>query len=196
MDSFPAFFPMTGARVVVAGDGDIAEAKAALFVGSPAQVVRLRGAAAIDRRSYVGARLAFVAGDDPVFRKAAAAAANAAHVPVNVVDDPALCDFFTPAVIDRGSVVVAVGTSGASPLLAATLRDELEVHTPAAIGALASLLGAHRVAIRAAFPEIGRRSEFLHAWMKGPAGRAGLAGDIETARRGLQDALADHARVP
>jgi precorrin-2 dehydrogenase/sirohydrochlorin ferrochelatase len=196
MDSFPAFFPMTGARVVVAGDGDMAEAKAALFVGSPAQVVRLRGAAAIDRRSYAGARLAFVAGGDPAFRKAAAAAAKAAHVLVNVVDDPALCDFLTPAVIDRGSVVVAVGTSGASPLLAATLRDELELHTPAAIGALASLLGAHRGAIRAAFPDIGRRAEFLRAWMKGAAGRAGLAGDIETARRGLIDALADHARVP
>jgi precorrin-2 dehydrogenase/sirohydrochlorin ferrochelatase len=144
----------------------------------------------------VGARLAFVAGDDPAFRKAAAAAARAAHVPVNVVDDPALCDFFTPAVIDRGSVVVAVGTSGASPLLAATLRDELEAHTPAAIGALASMLSGHRRAIRSAFPDIGQRADFLRAWIKGEAGRAGLAGDIETARRGLKDALADHARVP
>jgi precorrin-2 dehydrogenase/sirohydrochlorin ferrochelatase len=196
MDSFPAFFPMNGARVVVAGDGNMADAKAALFIGSPAQVVRLRGPAAIDRRSYLGARLAFVAGDDPTFRKSAAAAAKAAHVPVNVVDDPALCDFFTPAVIDRGSVVVAVGTSGASPLLAATLRDELEAHTPAAIGTLASLLGAHRDAIRSAFPDIGQRAEFLRAWMKGAAWRAGLAGDIDTARRGLSDALAGHARVP
>jgi precorrin-2 dehydrogenase/sirohydrochlorin ferrochelatase len=195
MDSFPAFFPMNGARVVVAGDGNMADAKAALFIGSPAQVVRLRGPAAIDRRSYLGARLAFVAGDDPTFRKAAAAAAKAAHVPVNVVDDPALCDFFTPAVIDRGSVVVAVGTSGASPLLAATLRDELEAHTPAAIGALANMLSGHRRAIRLAFPDIGQRAEFLRAWIKGEAGRAGLAGDIETARRGLQDALADHARA-
>lgn len=196
MDSFPAFFPMTGARIVVAGDGDMAEAKAALFIGSPAQVVRLRGPAAIDRRSYLGARLAFVAGDDPAFRKTAAAAAKAANVPVNVVDDPTLCDFFTPAVIDRGSVVVAVSTSGASPLLAATLRDDLEAHTPAAIGTLANMLGDHRRDIRSAFPDISQRTEFLRVWIRSEAGRAGLAGDIETARRGLQDALAAHARAP
>lgn len=196
MDSFPAFFPMRGARVVVAGEGEMAEAKARLFAGSPARVDRLHGAAALDPSAYDGARLAFVAGDDPAFRKAAAAAARAAHVPVNVVDDPALCDFFTPAVIDRGAVVVAVGTAGASPLMAAALRDLLEEHTPRGVGPLASLLRDNRAAIRAALPDIGQRAAFLRAWLDGEAGRAGLAGDIETAGRGLKAALADHARGP
>jgi len=68
MDSFPAFFPMRGARVVVAGEGEMAEAKARLFAGSPAQVQRLQGAAALDPAAYQGARLAFVAGDDPLSR--------------------------------------------------------------------------------------------------------------------------------
>ena len=40
MDSFPAFFPLTGRTVVIAGDGEGAEAKARLFAGSPATVLR------------------------------------------------------------------------------------------------------------------------------------------------------------
>ena len=105
MEAFPAFFPLRGKRVVIAGEGDGARAKARLFDGSPAEVSLVDGEAAARPATYAGALLAFVAGADADFRRAAAAAARAAHVPVNVVDDPALCDFHTPAVIDRGQVV-------------------------------------------------------------------------------------------
>jgi precorrin-2 dehydrogenase/sirohydrochlorin ferrochelatase len=193
MESFPAFFPLAGARVVVAGEGEMAQAKARLFEGSPAVVERVSGAAAIDSASYAGARLAFVAGGDAAFRRAAAAAARAAHVPVNVVDEPELCDFFTPALIDRGAVVVAVGTAGASPVLAAALRDILETQTPAGVGALAALLRGRRSALRNALPDIGERGAFLRAWLASGAGQAGLAGDVDLAARDLEAALAARA---
>ncbi|HEX7759463.1 MAG TPA: siroheme synthase, partial [Caulobacteraceae bacterium] len=61
MDAFPAFFPLTGKRVVIAGEGEGADAKARLFEGSPAEVVRLTGEAAADPARYDGAALAFVA---------------------------------------------------------------------------------------------------------------------------------------
>ncbi|HEY5071740.1 MAG TPA: bifunctional precorrin-2 dehydrogenase/sirohydrochlorin ferrochelatase [Caulobacteraceae bacterium] len=191
MDSFPAFFPLRGGRVVVAGHGAMADAKARLFEGSPATVERIAGDAAMDRRSYEGARLAFVAGDDREFRRAASAAARAAHVPVNVVDDADLCDFHTPALIDRGSVVVAVGTAGASPLLAAVLRDALEAHTPRRIGVLAALLGRHRGEIRQVFPDLDRRSAFLRTMIEGPVGKAALGGDADLAAARLEAALAE-----
>ncbi len=118
MESFPAFFPLAGRRVVIAGAGEFADAKAALFDGSPAEVVRLTGARAMDSNLYRGAVLAFVACEDEDACRAAAQAARDAGVPVNVVDRPELCDFLTPAVVDRGEVVAAVGTGGASPVLA------------------------------------------------------------------------------
>src|SRR4051794_13782974 len=118
MDAFPAFFPLHGRTVVIAGEGEAADAKLRLFEGSPAQIRRLTGDDARTAISYQGAILAFVASRDDGFALAAVAAARAAHVPVNAVDRPDLCDFTTPAVIDRGEVVAAVGTGGASPMLA------------------------------------------------------------------------------
>ena len=121
MDSFPAFFPLAGAKVVLAGKGPGIEAKARLLASSPAVLVRLEGNEALLPGAYRGARLAFVAGDDELFAQAAAAAARAAHVLVNVIDRPAWSDFNTPAVVDRGEVVAAIGTGGASPVLATLL---------------------------------------------------------------------------
>ena len=64
METFPAFFPLQGRRIVIAGDGEGAEAKARLFKDSPAEVVRLAPAAALDPAAYEGADLIFVASYD------------------------------------------------------------------------------------------------------------------------------------
>ena len=88
MDAFPAFFPLSGKTVAIAGAGEAAEAKARLFAGSPATLRRLEGEAALSPASYEGAVLAFFASADDGFAAAAAAAAREAHVPVNVVDRP------------------------------------------------------------------------------------------------------------
>src|SRR4029453_4045974 len=98
MDAFPAFFPLAGRKVGIAGEGEAADAKARLFAGAPAEIVRLTGAAALGAKSHVGMALALVAAEDDAWALKAAKAARAAHVPVNVVDRPALCDFVTPAV--------------------------------------------------------------------------------------------------
>ena len=104
MDAFPAFFPLEGAVIVIAGVGEGSEAKARLFEGSPASLRRLSDDVAFDASAYQGAALAFIAHPDEGFCIAAAAAARTAGVPVNVVDRPQMCDFTTPALIDRGAV--------------------------------------------------------------------------------------------
>ncbi|MGI9169619.1 MAG: NAD(P)-dependent oxidoreductase [Caulobacteraceae bacterium] len=190
METFPAFFPLRGKRVVIAGEGDPAEAKARLFAGSPATVVRLVGETTLDPSAYAGADLIFVASFDPAFRSAAAKAARAAGAPLNVADTPELSDFHTPAIVDRGQVVAAIGTAGASPLLASLLRAEIEVRVPEGAGRIAALLGDRREAVRAAFPDLAERRGFLRAVLAGPAGSAAMAGDDAGASALLDRALA------
>jgi precorrin-2 dehydrogenase/sirohydrochlorin ferrochelatase len=190
LDSFPAYFPLAGRKVVIAGAGEAADNKARLFDGSPATLVRVDGPAAFLPGTYVGAVLAFVAGDDEVFLQAAASAARAARVLVNVVDKPAMSDFTTPAVIDRGEVVAAVGTGGASPTLATKLRNDIEAQVPEGSGRVAALLRKFQDEVRGALPALHERRAFLRDAVVGEAAQAAMAGDMDKAGQLFRQALA------
>src|ERR1700677_4311125 len=179
MESFPAFFPLKGLRVVIAGDGEGAEAKARLLAGSPADLVRLTGEDAFEPTAYAGAGLIFVASYDSAYVSAAAAAARQTPAPLNVVDHPELSDFHTPAIVDRGPIVAAIGTTGAAPLIASLLRAEVEMRIPPAAGPIATLLGERREALREAFPDLPARRAFLRAVLTGPVAAAAEAGDLD-----------------
>lgn len=190
MDSFPAYFPLAGRKVVIAGSGEAAEAKARLFEGSPATLIRLQGHDAYLPGAYAGAVLAFVASQDEVFVQAAAGAARAARVLVNVVDRPELCDFNTPAVIDRGEVVAAVGTGGSAPVLATMLRNDIEAQVPEGMGRVAALLQKFQSEVRGALPALHERRAFLRDAVLGEAAEAARAGDMERAGQLFREALA------
>jgi precorrin-2 dehydrogenase/sirohydrochlorin ferrochelatase len=180
MEVFPAFIPLADRRVVVAGEGEAADAKARLFEGSPAIVARISGDAATLEGAYAGAALAFIAGPE-AFCIAAAAAARRAGAPVNVVDRPAMSDFQTPAIVDRGAVVGAIGTGGSAPLLGTRLRNGLEAQWPQRLGDIAALFRALQPEIRARLPDLDQRRAALRAVLDGPAAEAALAGDMATA---------------
>ncbi len=182
MDSFPAFFALSGRKVVIAGTGEGAAAKARLFEGSPASVVRVDGAAALDPDSYAGAVLAFIDSDDIAFCETAAKAARMAGALVNVVDKPMYSDFSTPAVIDRGALVAAVGTGGASPMLASVLRGDIEARLPEGSGRIAALLSQMRDEVKDAFPDMAQRRAFLREAITGPVAQAALDGEMDEAR--------------
>jgi precorrin-2 dehydrogenase/sirohydrochlorin ferrochelatase len=190
MDAFPAFFPLAGKTVVIVGAGESAEAKLRLFASSPARILRLEGEAALSPQAYAGAALVFIATEDDAFAEACAGAARAAHVPVNVVDRPALCDFTTPAVIDRGGVVAAIGTGGSSPMLATMLRHDIEARVPQGAGHVAALFAGLQDEVRKALPEAHRRRAFLRTALSGPAAQAAMRGEQGEAIRLLREALA------
>lgn len=179
MDSFPAFVPLSGARVVIVGEGRETDEKAALFVGAPCELVRIPAdAAALASPLYDGAAIVFIGDCDAAYAEAARATAHAGGAMlVNCVDKPALCDFYTPAIIDRGPVVGAVGTTGQAPGLARTLKAEIDARWPAGLARLAGLIAAMKVEARAALPEFDARRDFLESLLTGPAAEAAMADD-------------------
>src|SRR6185312_3255202 len=119
-----------------------------------------------------------------------AARARASGVPVNVMDDPAHSSFIVPAIVDRGDVVVAVGTGGASPVVARRVRERIEALLPARIGDLAALIGRWRRSIHGRIPDMRLRRRFWERVVDGPIGAAVLAGRSDEAEGSLK-AIAD-----
>src|SRR4029434_11214650 len=97
--------------------------------------------------------------------------AKAVGLPVNVMDDVAHSPFIFPAIVDRGDVVVAVGTGGASPVVARRMRERIEAVLPARIGDLAAFIGSFRKAMHARIPEFSLRPRFWERVIGGPIGR-------------------------
>ena len=108
-----------------------------------------------------GASLAFVALDEGA--EAVAADLRARGLLVNVVDRPDLCDFTTPAIVDRAPVTIAIGTGGASAGLAKAIRQRIEALLPARVGALAAALHAARGAMKARWPAAADRRRAIDA---------------------------------
>lgn len=156
MKSLPLFHRIAGQPVIVLGEGDAAEAKRRLVERAGGQII-----ADIAEGIEKGARLAFVAHDDPQAAESDTIRLRCAGLLVNATDRPELCDFTVPSVLDRDPVLIAIGTSGASAGLAKALRLRLEVLLPARLGTLADALYAARPALRARWPDAGARRRAL-----------------------------------
>lgn len=156
INSLPLFHRITGTRVLLLGDGEAAEPKRRLIERAGGIVEN-----DIDRAIDAGVRIAFVAFDDLSTCEDAAEKLKAAGMLVNVVDQPDLCDFTTPSILDRGPVLIAVGTGGASAGLAKHLRLRLERILPQSLGALANALFNAKDKLRAKFPGAADRRRVI-----------------------------------
>jgi uroporphyrin-III C-methyltransferase / precorrin-2 dehydrogenase / sirohydrochlorin ferrochelatase len=115
-------------------------------------------------------------------------------VPVNVVDRTELCSFITPAIIDRGTVLAAIGTEGAAPVLARRLRARFESLLPARLGSLADLIGSRRERLGRAAPRVQDRRLFWETVVDGPIGAAALEGRDAEAEAALDALISDTER--
>jgi uroporphyrin-III C-methyltransferase/precorrin-2 dehydrogenase/sirohydrochlorin ferrochelatase len=118
---------------------------------------------------------------------AMSARAKAVGLPVNVMDDLAHSTFIFPAIVDRGGVVVAVGTGGASPVVARRVRERIEAALPTGIGELATFIGRWRKAIHHRIPEFALRRRFWERVVDGPIGALILAGRKDEAEAALKE---------
>ena len=127
-------------------------------------------------RDLAGVRLAYVALEDDAEAARAVAMARAAGVPVNAVDRQELCDFITPAIVDRDPLVVAIGTEGAAPVLARQLKARLEAMLPARLGGLVRWAASLRERAASSVARGLARRRFWDGFFDGPVARAYLAG--------------------
>lgn len=144
MRYYPVFADIKGRPAVVIGGGPVAERKVESLLGAGASVtvispVITKGLASLSKKGQIrvikrkykqgdlkGSFIAVSASNVKAVNRAVYAEAQTSNILLNVVDDPELCNFIVPSVVDRGSLIIAISTSGRSPLLAKTLRQELE----------------------------------------------------------------------
>ncbi len=176
MKSFPMFIRTSGRRVIIVGDGEQAAQKARLILKTDARIVlvatdpepELRDMVLSKRAShhqgpftpelFKGAAMGFIASGCPGLDASVHALAQAAGCPVNVVDQPDLCDLTTPSLVDRDPVVVAIGTEGTAPVLARQVKTKVEELLSPNLGGLAALAGRLRGAVAQNVPREKRRA--------------------------------------
>jgi uroporphyrin-III C-methyltransferase/precorrin-2 dehydrogenase/sirohydrochlorin ferrochelatase len=208
LDFLPIFLDVRAQPCLVVGGGEVAARKCALLLRAGARVTvlaptlgtafdadlaagRIVHRAASFRDEYLeGCAVAIAATSEQAVNRAVAAAARARRIPVNVVDQPALCSFILPSIIERAPLTVAVSSGGASPVLARLLRARLESLIPAGYGRLAALAGAFRDQVKARFKPSERR-RFWERVLQGPIAEMVFSGRDAEARGALQAALED-----
>ncbi len=144
MKYYPVFLRVAGRPCLVIGGGSVAQQKAESLLRAGAQVTvispqlnpglsALAAAGQIEHRQrpYAsgdvhGFSLAYAATGDGALHTRIKRDAQDAGVLLNVVDQPHLCDFIVPSVVQRGDLLVAASTSGTSPALAKRIRQDLD----------------------------------------------------------------------
>ncbi len=214
MRTFPILVSFDGKPPLVTGGGELAAVKTRLLlkraptVDVAADDVTPELAALIEAGTVAliaakpgidqlrGRPLVIAATEDDEEDARVSAIARALGVPVNVPDRPELCTFALPAIVDRGEVTVAIGTSGASPVLAQRLRAWLEQELHPRLDALAKLAAEFRGAVADALPSGPPRRKFWEAVFEGAAAEAMLEGDEDKARDLIGAAIAEAAASP
>lgn len=201
LSAFPAFFRVAEKRVAVFGNGDEAFAKVRLLLNTQAMLTVFADApeagfahfleteaigvvrAPFDPSQLTGATLVFAATGDAALDRDIAAAARAAKIPVNAVDQPEHCDFFTPALVNRAPVAVAIGTEGAGPVLAQMIRAQIDQMLSPSLGVLASLAATYRLAADTILPRGVARRVFWRRFFSGAVSEQVALGNLSIARR-------------
>jgi len=136
-----------------------------------------------------GYRLITAATNVPEVNQQVSDLAQARNIPVNVVDQPELCSFITPSIVDRSPVLIAVSTGGDAPVLARMLRSKLEAFIPASYGSLAATMGKYRDRLKQALPEERDRRRFWEQVVQGPIAEYFFSGRQQKAEQALQQQI-------
>lgn len=212
MNFLPIFMNIKDQPCLVVGGGEVAARKVFLLlradgdvtVVSPELCNELRnwhqaGDLKYSQRGFEpadieGKQIVIAATDNEEVNRQISSLCKARGIPVNVVDNPKLCGFIMPSIIDRSPVQIAISTGGASPVLARLLRARLETLIPSAYGRLALLVEEFREGVKARFKGNAIRL-FWEQILQGPIAEMLIAGKDAEARKALAEAV-EHGEAP
>ena len=213
MKTFPMFLRTTNRRIVIVGGGEPAAQKIRIALKTDAVVVVaaetlcpdiaesarsgrvVHYAGPIERSLFEDAVLTFIATGCGETDASVAEMARGTGTVVNVVDTPGLCDAFTPSIVDRDPVIVAIGTEGTAPVLARMIRTRIEEMLEPRLGRLARFAGRMR-------DHVARRIEPAHRgafwrWVFEDLPRHLHARGAESsAQKAIMDSIAAGGKIP
>ncbi|MDD5542944.1 MAG: bifunctional precorrin-2 dehydrogenase/sirohydrochlorin ferrochelatase [Acidobacteriia bacterium] len=168
---FPIFLKLQGRRALVVGGGTMAALRVKQLIAAEAQVTVIAPTLGSAMAKFSEAKqmkihskkfepadltreyfLAIAATDDTDVNAAVAAQAERLGILYNAVDDIEHSSFYTPSVVERGDLLIAISTNGHSPVLARRLRQEFEQALPTEFGAWVQELGRLRKKLKQEIP--------------------------------------------
>lgn len=209
MGFLPIFLNLTDRPCLVIGGGDVAARKVNQLLKAQAKVTVVAPelckelaekhdrqeinfiAETFSEQHLASATLVIAATDDEIINQEISVLAQAKSIPVNVVDNPKLCSFIMPSVVERLPVQIAISTGGASPVLARLLRARLETLIPSSFGHLAELMARFRSRVKQRYPDMRERRRFWEHILQGPTAEMLYAGQDKAALDALEKQLED-----
>ncbi|MGH6760718.1 MAG: siroheme synthase CysG [Phyllobacterium sp.] len=204
---FPAFFRVAGERIVIVGNGEEALNKARLVQQTSAHIrivaddphwtlqnfIHAKALEHVRDTFHIehakGARLVFVATGDVDADAAISTEVRTLGIPVNVVDRPELCDFLTPAIVNRAPIAIAIGSEGTGPVLTQMIRARIDAALSPRLGDLAKLANSYRPAVERLLPKGHARRHFWRSFFGGPVASHVERDEIENAHDAISDLL-------
>jgi uroporphyrin-III C-methyltransferase/precorrin-2 dehydrogenase/sirohydrochlorin ferrochelatase len=210
MDYLPIFADVRNKLCLVVGGGEVAKRKAGVLLEAGARVrvaaPRIDPALAAQKnvetvvarfeaKHLDGVTLVIAATDDREVNKQISELAQARNIPVNVVDDPELCSFIMPAILDRSPLMVAFSSGGASPVLTRMMRGKLETMIPQNYSRLAGFAERFRERVKQRVTNPVKRRIFWENVFEGVVAEKVLTGDESSAEKMLQQMLMDEDNI-
>jgi uroporphyrin-III C-methyltransferase/precorrin-2 dehydrogenase/sirohydrochlorin ferrochelatase len=204
MNYLPIFLNLKNKPCLVVGGGEVAVRKASLLLqaGATIRIVAPQLKESFElppdsehiaerfQPSHLdGVTLVIAATNDTAVNEQVSLEAKLRNIPVNVVDNPELCTFIMPAILDRSPLLVAFSTGGASPVLARLLRGKLETLIPQAYGRLAAFAERFRNTVKQRIETPSQRRIFWEDVLDGAVAEKVFYGDERTAEAMLLDLL-------